>query len=185
VLSLLAAAHVLRRRGKDWLLPAAAGVVVGPLLVTGLWGLGQLGDHAPSSSDPQLMSLSRAAAWIDRNVPLYDVMATNDHCLWGTGTDTSCDAREWWISGLGGRRVLLEGWAYLPGVAKGAYHDLGLYALNQAAFTQPDASTLGAVRARGVRWLVADTSAGPVSPDLAAATDKVFESGTVSVYRLR
>lgn len=185
VVSLLAAALVLRRRGKDWLLPAAAGVVVGPLLVTGLWGLGQLGDQAPSSSDPQLMSLSRAAAWIDRNVPLYDVMATNDHCLWSTGTDTSCDSREWWISGLGGRRVLLEGWAYLPSVAKGEYHDLGLYALNQAAFTEPDASTLGAVRARGVRWLVADTSAGPVSPDLAAATDKVFESGTVSVYRLR
>lgn len=185
VLSLVVAAVLLRRRGKDWLPPVAAGVLVGPLLVTGLGGLGQLGDAAPSTSDTHLLSLSRTAAWIDRNVPLYDVMATNDHCLSGTGTGTDCDSREWWISGLGGRRVLLEGWAYLPSVAKKDYHDLALYSLNQAAFTEPDATSLGAIRARGVRWLVADSDAGTVSPDLPAVTDKVFESGTISVYRLR
>lgn len=183
LLVILVAALVLRRRGRDWLVPVAACAVVAPLLVTGSVGLLRLPSKAPATADPHLLAQDLAAAWIEGHVPLDDVMATNDHCLSGTGT--SCNSREWWISGLGGRRVLLEGWAYLPGAAANkGYDDPALYALNQAAFIRPDASTLGAIRQRGVRWLVADSQAGAVSPTLASQTTKVFQSGTVSVYKL-
>lgn len=184
LLAILVAALVLRRRGRDWLMPVAASAVVAPLLVTGSVGLLRLHSTASTRSNPHVLSQDLAAAWIEGHVPLYDVMATNDHCLSGSGT--SCNSREWWISGLGGRRVLLEGWAYLPGAAAHKrYDDPALYALNQAAFTRPDAGTLGAVRQRGVRWLVADTQAGTVSPALSSLTTKVFQSGTVSIYKLR
>ncbi|GAA2488077.1 hypothetical protein [Terrabacter carboxydivorans] len=183
LLAILVTALVLRRRGRDWLMPVAACAVVAPLLVTGSVGLLRLHSKAPTTSNPHLLSQDLAAAWIEDHVPLYDVMATNDHCLSGSGT--RCNSREWWISGLGGRRVLLEGWAYLPGAAANkGYDDPALYALNQAAFTRPDASTLGAVKQRGVRWLVADTQAGAVSPALSTLTTKVFSSGSVSVYKL-
>ena len=183
VLAIAAAALVLRRRGHDWLLPVAACAVIAPLLVTAPIQL--LRDHprAAASPEPGLTEQNAAAAWIADNVPLYDVMATNDQCLNGRGP--SCDAREWWVSGLAGRRVLLEGWAYLPASATPAgYQDPPLLALNQAAFTRPGAGTLGALRQRGVRWLVADTRAGEVSTSLATLTTRVFESGAVSVYRL-
>lgn len=181
--AVLVAALVLRRRGRDWLVPVAACAVVAPLLVTGTVGLLRLHSKAPATANQHLLSQDLAADWIAHHVPLYDVMATNDHCISGTGM--SCFSREWWISALGGRRVLLEGWAYLPGAAANKrYDNPALYALNQAAFTRPDASSLGAIRERGVRWLVADTEAGAVSPALGSLTTKVFQSGTVSVYRL-
>lgn len=183
LVAILLTALVLRRRGRDWLVPVAACAAVAPLLVTGSVNVLRLHLVASPPPNPHLLSQDLAAGWIEDHVPLYDVMATNDHCLSGTGM--RCNSREWWISGLGGRRVLLEGWAYLPGAAANkGYDDPALYALNQAAFTRPDARTLGAVTQRGVRWLVADTQAGTVSPKLSSLTTKVFQSGTISVYKI-
>jgi hypothetical protein len=111
-------------------------------------------------------------------------MATNDHCLSGTGP--TCRSREWWISGLGGRRVLVESWDYLPSSAPlGRYGNPDLYALNQAAFTDPGPRTFAPLRDRGVSWLVADSSAeGSVSPRLPDEAQLAFRSGDISVYRL-
>ena len=124
----------------------------------------------------------------------YDVIATNVHCL-PTRTAPNCDARAFWVSGLAGRRVLVEGWGYTDaaqaangrgglGFARQPFDDPALLALNDGVFTDPTAEKASKLCTLGVRWLFADRRAGTVSPDLADVASLQFRSGPVSVYRL-
>lgn len=78
------------------------------------------------------------------------------------------------MSGLGQRRVLIEGWAYteqahaahgIDGQSSrtAPFYDPELFALNERAFAAPTRSVLNALWARGVRYLFADEGAGPVA----------------------
>lgn len=142
----------------------------------------------------RVLKQNQAAVWIEGNVPLYDLLATNSHCL--TATRPHCDARSFWLSGYGGRRVLVEGFGVSPEALRRdlvdgykawrqPYHNQPLLALNDVAFTAPTVKGLRLLAEDyDVEWLVADTYAGPVSPDLAELTELVYSNGQVSVYRL-
>ncbi|WP_229076177.1 hypothetical protein [Actinoplanes sp. DH11] len=138
----------------------------------------------------------RAAFWLERNAGEEDLVATNVHCM--PMNTKQCNARAFWVAGLGGHRTLVESWAYTDrtvganGVNGLKYFfqpapDPAVYALNQRVFQQGNAADVARLRDEyGVRWLFADTAAGKVAgPALKAAAEVVHRQGTVTIFRLR
>ena len=147
------------------------------------------------ASRPVSAAEIRAARWLDRHAAPDDVVATNVHCT-HLVTRPHCDSRAYWVSGFGGHRTLVESWAYTDAaVAAHGRHghsyirqpfaDRRLLALNDRAFTAPDAATLGELRDRyRVRWLLADRRAGPVAPRLRRYARLRHTDGPAAVYEL-
>jgi hypothetical protein len=128
-----------------------------------------------------------AMAWVERHTPPDAVLATNRHCVTGLERPR-CPAVAFWVSGLGGRRTVLEGWSYTSAATwMGAPSPFPeRLAVNDAVFTDPSTQTIERLRREyGASWLVADTSSGRVSPELARFAVPRFSSGEVTVYELR
>jgi hypothetical protein len=140
-----------------------------------------------TEGNPISPDAAAAMAWVDRNTADNAVVATNRHCVSGPERP-DCEAIAFWVSGLGGRQTVLEGWGYTP-VAEWPSAPTPFparLAVNDAVFTDPSARAIDQLRQRyGASWLVADTSAGPVSPRLAQLATPRFSSGQVTVYELR
>ena len=149
------------------------------------------------ASSPRLLTSEemRAALWLDAHAGREDVVATNVHCV-PVDRYEPCDARAFWVAGLGGRRTVMESWGYSDATVAANGRD-GLryplqpppyperYALNQRVFTDADPAALAELRrAYGVRWLLADLRAGPVSPRLAALATVRYTAGPAVVYEL-
>ena len=123
------------------------------------------------------------------------LIATNVHCL-RPPTKPHCDARGFWVSALTRSPVLIGAWAYTAD-ARGrnlvdgyfyywqSFGDPAEFALNESAFTDPTPQTIAALKAKGVRYLYADSRAGQVSPNLAQLTEVIWSSGGVAVFRIR
>lgn len=152
---------------------------------------------APPAKTAALVSAGEvsAARWLERNSQPDDVVATNVHCR-QKKTVPFCDARAFWVTAFTQRRALLESWAYTTAAherhgvggrpySRQPFDDRALFALNEAAFRAPTEAILASLQAKGVRWLFADTAAGPVSSQLEDLADLVHRSGTVKVFRLR
>jgi hypothetical protein len=206
VVSVVAAVRS-RRDHPSLVLPAVLALVLGPIAIGSIVGDplsrvtrpadGQAATPPASAAakaataagvaraDRIRLAETEASVWIRTHVPTDDLTATNAHCLSGTGD--ACDGRRWWLSGLGGRRALVEGWGYTPSAAAGHHFvDTQLLALNQSAFEAPTEGVLARMRALGVRWLVVERLPGlSVSPALPGLADLRFDNAVVSVYRLR
>ncbi|NUS08096.1 MAG: hypothetical protein HOV97_36670, partial [Nonomuraea sp.] len=175
-------------RGKGGL------VVLTAILVVGAPGL--VMDMAKSARSPNggayyntAMPRSRvlAARWVRDHSRPSDVLATNVHCG-PVPYAGRCDPRSFWLSAYAERRVLVEGWTFAPRVAGDAltpFWDQALLQRNDRVFTDPTPEDLTALKADGVRWLVADSRSGAVSPELAAYADLRHTEGAVSVYEVR
>ncbi|MEV6968882.1 hypothetical protein AB0M47_27560 [Hamadaea sp. NPDC051192] len=175
-------------RGKGGL------VVLTAILVVGAPGL--VMDMVKSARSPNggayyntAMPRSRvlAARWVRDHSSPGDVLATNVHCL-PVKYVGQCDPRTFWLSAYAERRVLVEGWTFAPRIAGDAlkpFWDQELLERNDRAFTEPTPDDLAALKADGVRWLVADSRSGQVSPELAEYADLWHTEGQVSVYELR
>lgn len=177
---------LLGRRGRlRTLAPLVPLALVAPTLVGAIAPpVQRFFDPVPVATGRPLMAQTGVVAnWIQDNVPETDVMATNVQCYgdWGR----FCSANSWWVSGLGGRRVLLEGWRYTPRHADGL-RDFDLYDLNQSAFADPTMARMRALEGRGVRWLVVQRLPGqaPVPADLADYATLRMQSGPIAVYEL-
>lgn len=137
----------------------------------------------------------RAALWLDAHAADDDVVATNVHCH-PVVRVKPCDARAFWVAGLGGHRTVVESWGYSDetiaahGVDGLRYYeqpapDPALFARNERVFTDASAADLAELRrSYGVRWLFADLRAGPASPRLAGLATVRFVSGPVTVYEV-
>ena len=134
-----------------------------------------------------------ALQYMTLHVPTDAVVATNVHCQ-GVRSTEYCDARAFWVAGVGQRQVLLGGWAYttLGRSTQGQggrahvvnpYPDQQLYALNERAFQHPDDATFSALKAKGVTHIFADRRASLVA-NLTPWCDTVFENATVTVCSL-
>jgi len=147
--------------------------------------------EGPSAGPSDNFRLSPAAgaamAWVSQHTPNDAVIATNRHCVEGQ-QHPRCLSMAFWVSGLGGRRTVLEGWAYTS-AAKSPSAPTPFpqrLAANDVVFTNPDAQDINQLRQRyGASWLVADRSVGPVSPQLARFAIPRFTSGEITVYELR
>ncbi|MEU4552846.1 hypothetical protein [Micromonospora violae] len=137
----------------------------------------------------------RAALWLDDNAADDDVVATNVHCR-PVRTTPHCDARAFWVTGLGGHRAVVESWGYTDavvaahgvenlGYARQNFPDQALLALNDGVFSTPTQANLDRLRTEhGVRWLFADSRAGAVSAELAGLAQVRLVAGPVTVYEL-
>jgi len=132
-------------------------------------------------------SAAAAMAWVEQHTPNDAVIATNRHCINGVQRP-GCLSMAFWVSGLGGRRTVLEGWGYTSASkwpSAPTPFPLRL-AVNDAVFTDPSAKTINRLRqGYGASWLVADRSAGRVSAQLGRFAVPRFSSGEVTVYELR
>jgi hypothetical protein len=139
----------------------------------------------------------RAALWLGAHSGRDDLIATNVHCQPVASLDSACDARAFWVSGLSGRRALVESWGYTDQAVAANWVDGKRYfmqpapypdrfALNQRVFAQGDAADVDKLRTEyHVKWLLADwRAAGSVSPELAKVAHLRYQAGSVSVYEL-
>jgi len=128
-----------------------------------------------------------AMAWVEQHTPADAVVATNRHCVTGPELPR-CRSVAFWVSGIGGRRTVIEGWGYASQAA--SWNAPTPFperrAVNDAVFTDPGVRTIERLRREyGATWLVADTSASPVSAQLGRFAVPRFSSGAVTVYELR
>jgi hypothetical protein len=118
----------------------------------------------------------RAALWLRDHSRPDDVVATNTACL-PARRQPPCDARGYIVSGLAGRRTVLEGWAYTQqalgqqGVNGLSYHYQPSPWPDRAGmmnrlFTSPTRELVDFLRNRyGVRWIYADQLASYVAAE--------------------
>ncbi|MET7276597.1 hypothetical protein ABZS29_00095 [Kribbella sp. NPDC005582] len=137
-----------------------------------------------------------SAAWLAQNSAPTDVVATNTWCRPVDAKTPGCDARGYIVSGLAGRRTVIEGWAYTneamaeQGVGGRRYTEQpspwpDRVALVTEAFANPTPALLNRLHNQyGVRWLYADARAGTVSEKLAELAPLRHSNGKVKIYDL-
>ncbi|MEO7447895.1 MAG: hypothetical protein ABI336_06420 [Humibacillus sp.] len=128
-----------------------------------------------------------ALDWLNTHSPQDAVVATNRHCELGVERQ-GCRALAFYASSLGGRQVILEGWGYTSptGGLQVETRWPERLAANDRLFTDPTAADFSQLtREFGLGWLVADTSAGPVSPRITEFAVPRFHAGSVTVYEIR
>ena len=179
--------------GWGWGLTLAALVLGGPaygaIVVSAPALAAFVTDRPVAAGDgfPITQGSAAAMAWVERHTPSKAIVATNRHCAEGLQRP-GCLSLAFWVSGLGGRRTVLEGWGYTSAAEwpSGPTPFPERLAVNDAPFTDPSVNTMNRLRQDyGAGWLVADKSAGPVSPELARFAVPRFTSGQVTVYELR
>ena len=193
-------AFVARRLQRRPSLAGLAPILVVALLMGfGLPASGRLLASAVTVATPQGPAISgdaiASARWLRDHSDPSDVVATNLHCALGTGQVASCDHRHFWVSAYSERRVLVEGWAYMPAAIPGAgrdsadratasFWDPALLALNDSAFMTPSLATLAELRLEhGVRWLFADLRLANGAA-IARFAPLRYQSGDYAVYEL-
>lgn len=137
-----------------------------------------------------------AAGWLAQNSAADDVVVSNAFCRPAAPPTGGCDARGYVVSGVAGRRALLEGWAYAQqtlathGVNGTKYTNQpspwpDRVELTTEALTAPTPELLARLRSEyGVRWIFADRRAGPVSPRLEKLAVLRWQESEVKVYEL-
>lgn len=202
VVTVVLVAAVLRRRprtlGPGLVVGVAAAVLggsIGAAMERTTERLLALPAPPPSRYSAVTADEMRAALWLDANAADEDVVVTNVHCR-PVQRIKPCDARAFWVAGLGGHRTLVESWGYSDETV--AAHgrdglryqfqpapDPALFARNERVFTAPTAAELADLRrSHGVRWIFADARAGAVSPLLAGLATPRFTAGPVTIYEL-
>jgi hypothetical protein len=188
------------RRRAARALPAAliAAITAAGLVSAVSYTVERVGDPVPPQARPRVAVTApemRAALWLDAHAGRDDLVATNVHCM--PMKVTLCNARAFWVAALGGRRTLVESWAYSDStVAANGVNGLKyfyqpapdpeVFALNERVFQQADPADVARLRDEyGVRWLFADSRPGEVSPRLAELATIRHQRGPVTIYELR
>jgi hypothetical protein len=116
-----------------------------------------------------------------------DLIATNRHCA-GPDENQTCTARQFALSALSERRVLLEGWSYttcpLSEPIFNKYWNEDFWKLNQDFFINPNAQNWELFQKTGVDWLVVDST----RPSVASYQDfaeLVKSEGPVSLWKIK
>ncbi|GIF15238.1 hypothetical protein [Actinoplanes teichomyceticus] len=199
VAAILVVVLLWRRRGARAVPVALLAAVAGASIAGGVrWTTETLADPPVKTSNKGVAVRApemAAALWLDANAGRDDVVATNVHCM--PMRVKVCNARAFWVAGLGGRRTLVESWAYSDETVAANGRDglkyfyqpapePGVYQLNERVFSRADPADVARLRDDyRVRWLFADTRAGAVSPRLADVARLRYQRGTVTVYEVR
>ncbi|MGW1346977.1 hypothetical protein ACWCOV_38405 [Kribbella sp. NPDC002412] len=137
-----------------------------------------------------------AALWLGKHSAPTDVVAANTWCRPAGKQTPGCDARGYLVSGIAGRRTLIEGWAYTnqamaeQGVGGRRYTEQPSpwperVALTKQALAAPTPDVLRRLREEyDVRWLYADARDGAVSPALDRLAVLRHSVGKVRIYDL-
>jgi hypothetical protein len=137
-----------------------------------------------------------AALWLADHSRSTDVVATNTWCRPAGPPRPGCDARGYIVSGIAGRRTVIEGWAYtseaMANQGKGGLRYTlqpspwpDRVAITEQALYQPTPDVLQRLRREyAVRWLFADLRVGPASPRLAQLATLRHSQGQIRIYEL-
>ncbi|QNE22832.1 hypothetical protein F1D05_08295 [Kribbella qitaiheensis] len=137
-----------------------------------------------------------AAIWLAHHSRPKDIVAGNAYCRPTGRQQPGCDARGYLISGIAGRRTLIDGWAYTSQAmakqgAGGARYTKqpspwpDRVAITEEALYAPNPAVLRQLRHQyGVRWLYADRRDGPVSPRLDRLASLRHRQDQVGIYEL-
>ena len=116
-----------------------------------------------------------------------DLIATNRHCA-GLEENQTCTARQFALSALSERRVLLEGWSYttcpLSEPILNKYWKEDFWKLNQDFFSNPNNKNWESFQKSGVDWLVVD-STRPSATNYNEFAELVKTEGSVSLWKIK
>ena len=116
-----------------------------------------------------------------------DLIATNRHCA-GLEENQTCTARQFALSALSERRVLLEGWSYttcpLSEPILNKYWNENFWKLNQDFLINPNAQNWEMFQKSGVDWLVIDSTRQSAS-NFNDFADLVKTEGSVSLWKIK
>ena len=116
-----------------------------------------------------------------------DLIATNRHCA-GMEENQTCTARQFALSALSERRVLLEGWSYttcpLSEPILNKYWKEDFWNLNQDFFINPNAQNWETFQKTGVDWLVVD-STRPSAANYNDFADLIKTEGSMSLWKIK
>ena len=136
----------------------------------------------------------RAARWLEAHSVPTDLVATNVHA--GLPGSNTTEHRQFWISGYAQRRVLLEGWAYIPpesvgrqsntltnSPGGGPFWEPEKLRLNDEAIARPTIDKIELLHERyGVDWLFVDRRYPSDVQGLAQVADLRYERGQYAVF---
>ncbi|TCM50315.1 hypothetical protein [Kribbella sp. VKM Ac-2568] len=137
-----------------------------------------------------------AALWLGANSRPTDVVVTGSWCQSAGPRKAGCDARGYLVSGLAGRRTVMEGWAYTQQAlaTDGAGGKRYMFQpspwpdrvqLTLQILTAPTAELLEEARTQyGARWIFADQRDGPVSAKLDELAVLRYQQGEIKIYEL-
>ncbi|TCO45800.1 hypothetical protein EV646_108424 [Kribbella antiqua] len=137
-----------------------------------------------------------AAIWLGQNSAPTDVVASNTWCRPAGSQAPGCDARGYIISGIAGRRTLIEGWAYTNQAMAQQGVDGKRYnmqpspwpdrvAITNEALRQPTPQVLQRLQDDyHVRWLFADGRDGVINWRLDKLARLRHSVGDVRIYEL-
>jgi hypothetical protein len=130
---------------------------------------------------------SKIAKYLQDNSEKNDLIATNRHCA-GPEENQTCTARQFALSALSERRVLLEGWSYttcpLSEPILNKYWKEDFWILNQNFFISPNNQNWEVFQKSGVDWLVVD-STRPSAANYNEFADLVKSEGSVSLWKIK
>jgi hypothetical protein len=202
LIAVVVLAWLLSRR--LWTRPPGLGVAVAVLLVVAASLAGVL-RHAyyTATTDTTFREAAGAVSpdeyaavqWLERHSAPNDVVVTNTWCRPGPERP-GCDARGWLVSGLAGRRTVMEGWAYTQQSLATNGADGKIYRIQPSPWADrvrlsteilaaPTQELLTQAQQQyGARWIYADASEGPVSARLDELTVLRYRSGDVKIYEI-
>jgi len=130
---------------------------------------------------------AKIAKYLQDNSDKNDLIATNRHCA-GAEESQTCTARQFALSALSERRVLLEGWSYttcpLTEPILNKYWKEDFWKLNQDFFITPNIQNWEVFQKSGVDWLVVDATR-PSATNYKEFADLVKSEGSVSLWKIK
>jgi hypothetical protein len=130
---------------------------------------------------------AKIARYLKDNSDKNDLIATNRHCA-GPEENQTCTARQFSLSALSERRVLLEGWSYttcpLAEPILNKYWKEDFWELNQDFFITPNNQNWEVFQKSGVDWLVVDATR-PSAANYNEFADLVKSEGSVSLWKIK
>jgi hypothetical protein len=130
---------------------------------------------------------AKIAKYLQDNSNKNDLIATNRHCA-GPEENQTCTARQFALSALSERRVLLEGWSYttcpLAEPILNKYWKEDFWKLNQDFFITPNIQNWEVFQKSGVDWLVVDATR-PSAANYEEFADLVKSEGSVSLWKIK
>ena len=176
-------ARVLKKNLSNYLLITSLSIG----MFSGLTKFDQKAYSLPEHPYSISIGTAQIAKYLQDQSNKNDLIATNRHCAGPDETQT-CTARQFALSALSERRVLLEGWSYttcpLSEPILNEYWNEDFWNLNQDFFINPNAQNWELFQKTGVDWLVVDST----RPSVASYQDfaeLVKSEGSVSLWKIK
>ena len=177
------AAKVLNQKFFTYLLVTSLSIG----MFSGLTKFDQKAYSLPEHPFSISVGTAKIAKYLQDESNKNDLIATNRHCA-GIEEIQTCTARQFALSALSERRVLLEGWSYttcpLSEPILNKYWKEDFWKLNQDFLINPNAQNWEMFQKTGVDWLVVD-STRPSAENYNDFADLIKTEGTMSLWKIK